>query len=318
MSGREIDLEGITALVEGKLSRAKREQVIQHLADSEEAYHVFAEAMAETHGIADPKEWEEDEKAIHTRESRLRKIREKLRRLWDAFERTVVVPVMSHPRLAAIPVVAVVLALIIVPRLRPGAVSVYQLASSVDASQLASDWHEPVWPVTRGVTTVAGPRLSFRLGVRLTDLQLAVQLGDTGVARRLAVEVDGLIAEIPFSQMILLTHRRLEAALDEGAIADTLSARVGDVESLLEKDAVEDASFEYGKWVESARLAALSGDAAFFASKASRDLLKRVRRGADSDATREEIAAIEALMEDGPRLTEIEAAVTAIIEAGGP
>lgn len=317
MSGREIDLEGITALVEGTLSRAQRDKVIQHLSDSEAAYRVFAEAMAETHGVADQDEWEKDEESIRTPESRLRKVLEKLRQVWDTLERTIVRPVTRHPGYASIPVVAVALALLIVSTLRPGAVSVHDLASSVDASQLTGAWHEPVWPATRGTATAAGPRMSFRLGVRLTDLQLAVQLGDDEVARRLAAEVDDLIEEIPFSQMILLTHRRFETALDEGANADTLSARVGDVESLLEEGAVEEASFEYGKWLESSRLAALSGDDAFFASKASRDLLKRVRKGA-SDAEREEIAAIEALMEDGPRLAEIEAAATAIIATGGP
>jgi hypothetical protein len=107
----------------------------------------------------------------------------------------------------------------------------------------------------------------------MTDLELAARAGDPRTAE-LAGDVVALLADVPGSGPATTDYRAVMMA-DPGGPSERLTALVErarmSVTPIFDRDYLE-----VGAWLEAARLAASRRDSAFFASRASRDMLERV------------------------------------------
>jgi hypothetical protein len=137
--------------------------------------------------------------------------------------------------------------------------------------QIPAGWSGYAWSAVRSNLdgAMSTRARAVRLGVRLVDLQVAVNASDTAVSA-IASDIARLVSDLPASEVIRLRYteiaRRsgepqasLQAALDEGARAVRVAAGA---------DAVD-----VGSWLEAARLAAARGDHAYFRQRPSGRIL---------------------------------------------
>jgi hypothetical protein len=127
------------------------------------------------------------------------------------------------------------------------------------AGRLGAAWDQPGWSVTRGAgdDVVDDPR-GFRLGVRATDVEIAIQARDSVALRPVAVELSALASGVDGGATVAAVYRRL---LERGVSAP-VSVREEAVSALR---ALVDESpwFDLGVWVEAARVALSAGQEEF-------------------------------------------------------
>jgi hypothetical protein len=127
-----------------------------------------------------------------------------------------------------------------------------------------------VWDKTRGPSE--GPRpssataRSWRVGARIADLDLAIAAHDSMRIRLFAREIRDLLED-----HLLLGAQTYFARVADSAGADsrTLARLTRDARQLLGAP-LDSHAGRLGEWVESARVAALRGDSAFFTTAESR------------------------------------------------
>ena len=279
-----VDLELIAALVDGTLADADRARAMKLLANSDAALEIFAHAIRERSmanaGKVAP---------ISTARS------------WHQWK--VLVPVM----------VAAGLAIVIVPKMTSrGTTAVlanrYAMELSRDshfANGLPNGWEERGWTVTRGdgqnregagTNPVGGPgeaRFAFRLGVRMVDLQVALQRGDTALAGRLTGEIVQTLHSVAFTDAIAAEYESLRLQLASNPLAQSIaraSEREGELQALLGST-----SLNFGRWASAAELAARTHDASFFESAHGTRYIRAA--SAAGILSREDLAALDQIDE---------------------
>lgn len=262
--------EMLAAFVDGRLSGKEREAMIAHLDACPDCYEVFAETV---------------------------------RFLQDEEPRGEVVPIGregGRPRFlrplywTAAAIAAVLLAVVIVPGLLPdgdrGAggeeLLTARLAGSLENAEVAaSAVMESGPPSVPGMGPWnTGPPSPFRIGVRLTDLRVAIAAGDRTAAQRAAADLDTLAPDLTPS----IDGWRWRSSTRRAASAIERSVDESDRDALVA-----------GARAEAGRLAAASGDASFFGTpegRASYDALV-ARLGEEAPA----IDDLEALEEEFTR-----------------
>lgn len=289
-----IDVELIAAFVDGKLDRTGRRDVIRMLAASEAAYQVYVETLALVREdvFESPQEGggEGDSSA-----AQVVSIESKLRR------RRVLMG------LAAAAVVAW-LALGPLPVWRnvgpAGGLSAVSLVASLDPNALAAAAPVVVetspLPVFRGAGTPGTDAgRSFRLGVKVLDVEAFVASSRPADVRRAIAEILDLLTDLGAPAPILTQFRLLEQDMRSG-LESADASRVSADQSLAAGLAAIAPSLErryaFGKGAEAARLAALAGDHAFLRSERGRAYLSLVDELDLSDSTQESIRQIDALV----------------------
>ena len=141
-------------------------------------------------------------------------------------------------------------------------------------SGLPDGWTEQrPWRATRGggVASLAPDARAVRLGVVLVDLEVAVRARQEGPTARLAGQVELLLEDVGGSGTISGQYH---------AIGEAAGARPDSLRGLLETareglaDLVGEDPLRLGAWAETARLAAVSGDAEFFGKRETRRALE--------------------------------------------
>jgi hypothetical protein len=154
-----------------------------------------------------------------------------------------------------------------------------------------------LWSASRGAGDVAG----FRLGVELVDLHLASSTNDSALRQSILsrmqalVESEGMGSDLHPSRRPEVFERRLESELDPAHLA-------------------------YGKWAESARIAAANDSSDFFSSVQFRDFIHEIRRLNMTGYVRTQIDRAEVMLEQriGPdELRELETLFTSIVNLNG-
>ncbi|HET6764429.1 MAG TPA: hypothetical protein VFH27_12175 [Longimicrobiaceae bacterium] len=179
---------------------------------------------------------------------------------------------------AVLPIAAVVAGLSVLPvvwksgraETDPG---VYAHQGSFGAAGLPAGWNRAPWSATRGADDGLSPRArAVRLGVAITDLELAVAANDPRAAE-IAGDVQRLLEPVPAAGAISQYYDGIAAGQVNGPAAEAAVgkarlaiARLPDGEMVLT-----------GAWLEAARLAAARHDAAFFATAESREQLRKAR-----------------------------------------
>jgi hypothetical protein len=293
----DLEDEDIAAFLDGKLPTEQRARVIEHLASCESCYQVFA-------GAARFKEEERGQQSPQALPKR-------------PFER------LSEPRaawsgawwgvaaaMAAVLVAAVGALLLLRWRGSGGDLGTEPLAAALEGRAAVLD--NVPWPghPKRGPAETALPNetLSFRLGVSLLDLRLALTGADRERARealrRLEVVLDGIDLLPPEARQV---SQRLGAALRAGAAPRSLLATAKAQEKKALEGVVDPPFVELGGWTEACRLGGKAGQTDLFHGRATRRLLESfLEPGA------------EAAKDLDPRAAKTLAGIQAAIASGHP
>lgn len=250
-----LDLEDLAAFADGRLFGAERRQVVEHLADCESCYEIFAEVKAF-----------EDEEAPGGAAA-------------ESASPEPMAEVVVHPRarawlrpglggLAA----AAVLALVVMPLVR---------VDRFPAPDPGWDGHR--WMATRG-GPVESPRVwppqdldrekaAFRLGVRTIDLRVALSADRIDRAAEVCEELEGLLRNFERPETLTSRYEGLRRRLGQGEPAEILLEEANEAEGLLEDYAVPRHYYVLGRWTEEARAAAVTRNRRFFTRRETGRLL---------------------------------------------
>ena len=244
MSVERIDPEQLAAFLDGRLERTEQERIIRAIAENPEEYELFADAA---------------------------KIKAELAR--DAGVPIIPLGRVKRNRwLMAVPVALAAGLAAVALWTRNGSegeLSPVVLAAGfkvVDvpgdgslAGRLGAAWDQPGWSVTRGSggAVVEHPR-AFRLGVRATDVELAIQAQDSAALRPVAGELTSLVSDVDGGATVAALYRRI---LEHGVAVPLpeREAAAAALRALLD----ESPWFDLGLWVEAARVAMSAGQDAF-------------------------------------------------------
>jgi len=266
-----LDPEVLAALLEGTLPADERDAALERLAHSPDDYEAFVEAASVLRDL------EDDAGAAPATPPAtpppVRDIRSARRRL-------------PGTRLW-LPLAALLAGVLVVQRvvLHDGGARtpvallerdplVRSSGSGSLAVALGPEWDQPGWSEHRGGgRSLAEQRRDFRIGVRLADLDAALDAGDAQAVQRVAPELVRMLEQVgprvgflpegyqEAAALATAPEPRRDPAWEAGAAAE--------LADLLESSPW----FGLGIWVEQARLAALAGRTEFFADAAALEVL---------------------------------------------
>jgi hypothetical protein len=251
-ASEELDLELISAFIDGRLSGDERQRALRMLAESEAAFEVYSDAMRARADVSEGEVVPID--VMRSRRARLP---------W----RTI-----GSVAAAAMVVVAVL------PTYRArrdravmdatSAELVRPLTGSTAVRTLMADASDGRgWSVTRGGSDrLVDSTIAFRLGVRAVDLQLALAQSDTLRADRMAREILESLNAVVASDFVKAEYSTLRAGLARGDPADRLVAGASQAEEDLDT-LLQSFWFDFGRWVGTGELAARTRSEAFFADR---------------------------------------------------
>lgn len=285
MKDPRTDDERLSALLDGRLEEQPRQEMLAHLAASDDDYEVFADTAsilreleaedAARRGAAPPRE----EEADSTVSTPVIPIDRGRRRRWGA-----------AARWGALAAVLAAVALFGVLSSRSGdaaAGSPVSLAARLERAGegLPEGWtRRPPWSATRGdgapgaLSPGEREARAARAGALMVDLAVAVRARDAVSTRTLAEQVRSRFAprltgaDNPFRR---ITERA-------GAPPDSLAGLLDEANGWLAERWGRE-PLRLGAWTEAARLAAERRDAAFFRDDTSGDVLDRAERLAGTD-----------------------------------
>jgi len=251
-----LSAEELAALLDGKLDQSRRAELLARLGSSEEALEAYANAASVV------SELETGDTARSAAPSK------------------VVVGVSRRlPQWGWVALAATLAGVAVVPWLLTRGRSVDQEDPTRFVSLLAPpgqtlprQWYGTPWPGMRGAgEPLTATARAARLGVRLVDLELAVQARDTAIGP-VTAEIIDLVEGYPAGSAVVAVYRNLAEKASAGASAEEL-------QPLLERGRMEAAQLagaglvHFGAWAEAARIAAAERNADFFQADASRSML---------------------------------------------
>jgi hypothetical protein len=282
-ASEELDLELIAAFIDGRLSRIQRNRAIELLRESEAAFEVYADALR---ARADVVGESEVSLAVHRTRSG--------RRWWvvamplaaAAALAIAVLPTLQSRRQDAM--LALSSDSILEPLMVPS-VARPLTASPSDtlvtrprelAMALGAGWEEHGWRVNRGGgSSLVESSVALRLGVRATDLRVALAVGDRGLSARMAADIEDLLGSVNLSDGSRADYRGIRTQLAAGDSIDRVVGAALRAEETL-GGFLDSEWFGLGRWFGAGELAALAHSASFFASRETTEFLdSAIERG---------------------------------------
>ena len=273
----EFDPDLVAAFIDGKLSGADRERVVRLLADSEEAFEIYADAVRaradlEAEGIIplpvpDPVPVRPAADPVPIRRSR-----------W----------LTAGAPLAA----AAALLIAVLPRVETNlanaafAMRAESIAQPLTgrpqlAMALRSGLDEPRWSATRGgPSTFVDTTAALRLGARATDLEVAIAVGDRERAGRLVTEMVELLDSVTLSDATRAEYGELRKRINTGGSISSIKAAAVTADEHLH-DFLDSRWYGTGKWLAASELAARAHSADFFKSSETARFLKAAIRSGE-------------------------------------
>ncbi|HSF14075.1 MAG TPA: hypothetical protein VLK65_00820 [Vicinamibacteria bacterium] len=293
----ELALEDLAAFIDGTMTAAERGQFLTRLDTDDDALELLAETLQNIRDLPEPESPEEPLPCFSLPEP-LRPGAENGRTVAaDPLSRWL--PAAAMLLLALVGVFALQRDSTTLPvdeLFQPAAGDLRLRGKGVEARS---------WSDVRGAEGVAG----FRLGVELVDLHVAAIVDDRALHRSVLSRIDSIVED----------SGKGSSLSEVLASADERSSEVKELEQHLESE-FDPPLLAYGKWAESARIAAGSGSAKFFTSPRFREFILEVRQLNMSDYVREQIDRAEILLDQpiGPdEFRELEAVFTSIVNLSG-
>lgn len=258
------DDERLSALLQGQLGGPEREELLAHLAASDDDYEVFNDAVEILAALE-----EQDARAAAAEEPAAVIPLPQPQRPWRPPVRWVAIA-------AVLASLALVSTLALGGRTPTGGDPVW-LAAAVHTpgEGLPKGWtDEPLWPGDRGDASSGGTdqAMAARAGAKLVELAVAIRARDTASTQFTAVQLQGLQGGVGGATPLREIGRRageppevLEDLLDEAR--DGLADRYENDDYL-----------QLGAWTRAALFAAAARDSIFFRDPATLDMLGRAER----------------------------------------
>ena len=268
-ASEEVDLELISAFIDGRLSGDERQRAVRMLAESEAAFEVYSDAVRARTDLSDGE-------VVPIAVMRGRRTGLPWRTIGSVAAAAVVLiavfPLVQARRERA--VIDATSAELVRPLMAPSA------ARTV----LATTPDERGWSVTRGGSgRLVDSTIAFRLGVRAVDLHLALTQRDTLRADRLAREILESLNAVELSDAVKADFVALRSGLARGDAVDQLVARASRAEEGLD-ELLQSFWFDFGRWVGSGELAARARSEEFFADRRTTRFLESAAKGGDLSA----------------------------------
>ena len=277
------DLEEIAALIDGRLEGEERARVIARLAQDEASYEVFAEVLAlqeepsatEAPAIVEVGDETEDAEVVSMDRAELRG---GPARPWNRWLPTA--PMLAAAVLTAIVGIPLQQGWILPKALRADGLLTEALRSErIEARGLDEEWYRGGKRNTRGVGAAsAADRIDFQLGVQSIDLHVALTFDDLEQAK---LATDRILNLLDDDRGLYVEQTEYRLFLESLGSAPDLSALL-DESSRLEarlEESVAGLYFDFGLWLEAARLATLAGEVDFFRHRKTRRMLRRLDQG---------------------------------------
>ena len=296
----EVDLELIGALMDGRLTGAERERAIKLLGESEEAFEIYVDALRARADL-------DGAKVVPITEARPRPparswrvaipfaaaallmiaIFPSIRRLRDRGTDNRSAGGSAGPVMADSPVTAIA---------RP------LLSVGTDLPKvLGARWDERDWAVYRGGgSALVDSTTAFRLGVRATDLRLALAADERERAGRLTNEVLQLLKPLDLAESVRSSYTDVQAGLaSRRSLADVTDSVVLAENDLA--DFLDSRWFVLGKWFAAGDVAARARIASFFAApNTARFLAWAIQNGGLAPSDVELLRQVKGLTDRGP------------------
>jgi hypothetical protein len=289
---QDFDPDLIAAFIDGRLSGAERERVVSLLAKSEAAFEIYADAVRARDDL--------DADSIISLSSR----REKRSKRWWA---------------AGVPIAAaaaLVIAVLPTVQARRDTAMLAMRSESITqpfarrpqlAVALGSTWDEGRWSVNRGAgSTFVDSVAALRLGVRATDLQVALAVGDRERAGRAAGEMVDLLGSVNVGETSRAEYEDLRKRIvSDGLSGQTMGAAATADDNL--RDLLDSPWYGFGKWFAAGELAARARSVEFFKSdETARFLEAAIRSGRFPPDEVETLRQVAALAKRGVAENEFE------------
>lgn len=268
-ASEEVDLELISAFIDGRLSGEERQRAVRMLAESEAAFEVYSDAVRARTDLSDGD-------VVPIVVARGRRTGLPWRTIGSVAAAAVVLiavfPLVQARQERA--VIDATSAELVRPLMGPSAARTV-LANAPD---------ERGWSVTRGGSgRLVDSTIAFRLGVRAVDLHLALTQRDTLRADRLAREILESLNAVDLSDAVKSDFVALRSGLARGDAADQLVARASRAEEGLD-ELLQSFWFDFGRWVGTGELAARARSEEFFADRRTTRFLESAAKGGDLSA----------------------------------
>jgi hypothetical protein len=289
------DAETIAALLDRRLSRSERRQLMERLDREPALYEVFVETVRYRQSKADGRAY-----------------------------------VASYPSsrvscLIPLTVAALLALAVIGPFLAEDAnnltgASLTRGLAEADrlSASLAGDWFEQGWRRTRGLAPLRSELDSaFRIGVHTVDLEVALRMGRAEDAGLLLRYIDSELRKVDASDHVRLSYTELLRELDQGLPPGEALQQVTTIEPQALELLEAGYGYAFGKWTEAGKLAARSDNRQLLRSRAFRRMLREVRKHEWTDVVSRHLEQIESMVlnRDVPLdLAKLEREFTAIIE----
>lgn len=274
-----LDPEEIAALVDRPNRVPGHDYRLEHLSTCESCYELFAETARLVHGTTGSiplgAASSDDKRHSH-------KVAWRRRTAWAA------------GLVAAALVALMVWTPLTGPRRPTNILPAVDLAASLVRSPridsvLAERWDERNWPVTLGQTFNFGDdeQRSFRLGVRVVELELALATGQHDLSENLISRIDSLLAADELSATVR-TFYTGAGGLREGlqlgrpdaellALARQADDLIGPQEGDMAAGFAEPFWYAFGKWSAAGELAAATGNEEYLSTTMHRRFLERLQ-----------------------------------------
>jgi hypothetical protein len=263
-SNEEVDLELIAAFIDGHLTGAERERAIKLLGESEAAFEVYVDALRARADLGDRTVIPITE----ARRPRASRWRVAIPFAVAALLMVAVFPAIrtirnreaGDPRLLRVGTA-------VMPDSPVSAIARPLLAESTDLpAALGAGWDERGWSVYRGTSSaLVDSTTAFRLGVRATDLRVALAAGETERAGRLTGELLDLLKPVKLADAVRANYTDVRARLSSGGVTPDILGRASRAENDL-ADFLDSRWFTLGKWFAASEVAARARSTSFFAA----------------------------------------------------
>ena len=197
---------------------------------------------------------------------------------------------------------------------------------------LATGFDRHDWSTVRGTSAPLTPRQesTFRLGVRVAELDVALRTGDAETARLLTYRIETLLDEsldLPSLSGYFAGPGSIRDGLAGGAASSTLLALDAEADELLipgpgrdDPGPVDGTIYALGKWAAAGQLAAAAGDLDWFSAAGPRRQLRRLAKADLPADLARPVAVVAETLDDGPTtadLPRLRDALTQLVDRGG-
>ena len=255
-ASEELDLELIAAFIDGRLSGIERNRAIKLLRESEAAFEVYADALRARADLGEAD-------VVPINRGARRRPRAWLVGVPIAAAAALLIAILPRTQMRREPTILISSVESIAAPLAAVGVAA---RSRTGAPAMLVELGEHKWTVMRGGgSDLPESTTAFRLGVRATDLHLALSDSSRDRAERLADEMVNLLQSVSLADEVRDSYVDVRSHIRDGQSMEQVLRESARAEHNLD-ELLRSTRFGIGKWFAAAEFAARSHSVEFFTS----------------------------------------------------